>query len=103
MNKIDPEVVRARIRKVACRDMELPEPVAEDIAFHMTDWLTDLDIYSRFCADPSKMSDAEVSEMLTNFLVHVPNHIAAASKLCTGVPVTDIFSVGATSEDTHDA
>jgi hypothetical protein len=102
MNKIDSELVRARIREVARRDMELAESVADDVSFHMTDWLAELDAYSRFCADPSKLSDAEVSGMLTNFLVHVPNHIAAASKLYTGVPVTDIFSVGATSEDTHD-
>jgi hypothetical protein len=45
------------------------------------------------------MSDAEVSELLIGFLVHVPNHVAAASKLYTDVPVTDIFGVGATSED----
>lgn len=100
MPTFDPEAVRARIAKVARGELELPEAVAGDVAFHMTDWLDDLDAYSRFCADPSSMSDAEVEEMLTDFLVHVPNHLAAASKLYTGVPVTDIFQVGATSEDT---
>ena len=48
------------------------------------------------------MSDAEVGQLLTDFLVHVPNHVAAASKLYTGVPVTDIFHVRATSEDTNE-
>jgi hypothetical protein len=48
------------------------------------------------------MSDAEVSEMLMGFLVHVPNHLAAASKLYTGMPVTDIFGVNATSEKIYD-
>ena len=100
MPKFDPQAIRARIAEVARRDMELSDAVADDVAFHMTDWLNDLDAYSRFCADPKGMSDAEVGELLTGFLVHVPNHLAAASKLYTGVPVTDIFQIGATTEDT---
>lgn len=64
----------------------------------MSDWLADLGAYFRFCEDPRSMSDAEIGELLTDFLVHVPNHVAAASKLYTKVPVTDIFGVGATSE-----
>jgi hypothetical protein len=100
MNTFDPQVIRARIAEVARREMELTEASADDVAFHMTDWLDDLDAYVRFCADPSRMSDAEVGELLNGFLVHVPNHVAAAGKLYTGVPVTDIFQTGATSEDT---
>ena len=100
MSKFDPVAIEARIREVALREAELPVSVADDVAFHMTDWLDDLAAFSRFCADPSSLSDAEVSELLTNFLVHVPNHVAAAGKLYTGVPVTDIFQIGATSEDT---
>ncbi len=99
MSQIDPELVRARIREVARREAELSDAVAAAVAFHMTDWLEDLGAYSRFCADPRSMSDAEVSRLLTQFLVHVPNHLAAASKLYTDVAVTDIFGVGATSED----
>ncbi len=102
MNQIDPERVRARIREVARRDAELPEAVANDVAFHMTDWLTDLDAYHRFCTNPDALSDSEVSRLLAGFLVHVPNHLAAASKLYTDIPVTDVFGVGATSEDNDD-
>jgi hypothetical protein len=102
MPKFDPQAVRARIAEVARREMELSGKVSDDVAFHMTDWLDDLDAYSRFCADPRGMSDAEVCELLTDFLVHVPNHVAAASKLYADVPVTDIFGVGATSKDTNE-
>ena len=102
MNKIDPAAIRERIRKVARHEAELPDAVADDVAFHMTDWLDDLDAYSRFCADPSRMSDAEVGQLLTDFLVHVPNHVAAASKLYADVPVADIFGVGATSANTDE-
>ena len=99
MNQLDPELIRARIREVAHRKNKLADAVAGDVAFHMTDWLDDLGNFSRFCADPHSMSNAEVSQLLTKFLIHVPNHLAAASKLYTGIPVTDIFKVGATSEE----
>ena len=79
--------------------MKLTDAAADDVAFHMTDWLDNLDAYARFCADPSSMSDAEVDKVLTDFLVHVPNHIAAAGKLYTGIPVTDIFDVNATAAE----
>ena len=102
MSEYDPEPIRARIREVIRHEADFPDAVLDDIAFHLTDWLDDLEAYSRFCAEPSSMSDEEISQMLTDFLIHVPNHVAAASKLLTGVPVTDIFKVGATSEDTND-
>ena len=73
--------------------------IRHEIAFHMTDWLSDLeDLYAYYRA-PDSLAPGQVSQLLTNFLVHVPNHLAAASKLMTGVPVTDIFDVGATADD----
>jgi hypothetical protein len=102
MNKLDPEAIRTRIAEVARREAELPDSVARDVAFHMTDWLDNLEAYSRFCADPGKLSDSEVSQLLIRFLIHVPNHLAAAGKLYTDLPVTDIFGVGATSENTDE-
>ena len=102
MSEFDPESVRERIREVIRHEVDFPDAVVDDIAFHMTDWLDDLEAYVRFCAEPRSMSDEEISQMLTEFLVHVPNHVAAASKLLTGVPVTDIFKVGATSDDSNE-
>jgi hypothetical protein len=37
-------------------------------------------------------------ELLIQFLVHAPNHLAAASKMLTDIPVTDVFGVGALEE-----
>lgn len=102
MSEFDPASIRARIREVIRHEADFPDAVVDDIAFHLTDWLDDLEAYARFCAEPRSMSDEEISQMLTGFLVHVPNHLAAASKLLTGMPVTDIFKVGATSEDTNE-
>lgn len=99
MSKINPEAIRARIQDVARREAELPEEAAYDVAFHMTDWLDDLEAYWRFCAEPDKMSDEDVNKLLIGFLVHVPNHVAAAGKLHTGMPVQDIFEIGATVDD----
>lgn len=101
MSKFNEQAIRARITEVAHRDMGLPDGVAEDVAFHMTDWLDDLEAYARFCADPGSMSDEAVGEMLTGFLVHVPNHLAAAGKLYTGIPVTDVFGVDATGQNSN--
>ncbi len=66
-----------------------------DIAFHMTDWLNDLERFAAFCANPSSYSAEEVTEILIAFLYHVPNHIAAAAKQYLDSPVCDIFGVGA--------
>lgn len=80
---------------------ELPESVADDVAFHMTDWLDDLGRFAQFCTEPDKWKDQEVEEMLLSFLIHVPNHVAAASKLLTGFPVTDVFGVGAVEDEAN--
>ena len=81
-----------------------PEECRSDIAFHMTDWLNDLEEWNQFCQSPEKFKSEAVEELLMKFLIHVPNHLAAASKLMLDIPVTDIFKVGATSEsDEEDA
>jgi hypothetical protein len=102
MKNFDAAVIEARIRKVAMGEMSLSPEVANDVAFHMTDWLDNLVAYLQFCAEPNEKSEAEVGELLTDFLVHVPNHLAAASKLYTGLPVTDVFHVGATAENSDE-
>lgn len=89
------EAVRARIEEVAKSEAELAAAVAWDVAFHMTDWLEDLAAYVAFCRNPTQPTSAQVNKLLIDFLVHVPNHLAAASKLFAEMPVTDVFGVGA--------
>ncbi|MDJ0759311.1 MAG: hypothetical protein QNJ19_07925 [Woeseiaceae bacterium] len=72
--------------------------IRHDIAFHMTDWLADLERWYAYCQSPESLDADATASLLTDFLVHVPNHLAAASKLMTGIPVTDVFQVGATTE-----
>ena len=90
---LNERVIRGRIEDAARTEMNLSEAVAHDVAFHMTDWLTDLEAFHRFCLAPDAMSRDELSDLLMDFLVHVPNHVAAAGKLYTGMAVTDIFKV----------
>ncbi len=96
---LNEETIRARIEHAARTEMNLSADVAGNVAFHMTDWLSDLEAFHRFCQSPDSLTAEEVSDLLMDFLVHVPNHIAAAGKLYTGIPVTDIFQVCSTSSD----
>ena len=53
MVELDREMIRARLREVGMREMSLSEKAADDVGFHMTDWLADLEAYQRFCATPT--------------------------------------------------
>ncbi|CAN7178190.1 hypothetical protein LJR090_000484 [Bosea sp. LjRoot90] len=91
----DLEKIRAKIECVAIDEMERSPEEAREVAFHMTDWLDDLHRYVKFCENPDESTPAAVNDMLLAFLIHVPNHMAAAAKLYAGFPVSDIFGVGA--------
>ena len=87
---------------VALQDLDMQPEVINDAAFHMTDWLSDLDGWHTFCEKPDSLSSDELQDLLMSFLIHAPSHIAAASKLVTGFPVKDIFNVGATIKGNED-
>ena len=83
---------------VALKDLEMQPDQISDAVFHMTDWLSDLAAWHSYCENPELLSVEEIQNLLMNFLVHVPNHVAAAGKIIAGIPVEDIFNVGATTE-----
>lgn len=87
--------VKRRIQEAVQNTSELSSSESADVAFHMTDWLGDLDRLVQFYSAPEQFSDQEVHRLLVNFLVHVPNHVAAAAALLADSPVSDIFQVGA--------
>lgn len=64
-----------------------------DSGFHMTDWIDDLEAFYSFCQNPDSYSDEELDKMLTQFLIHVPNHLAAAAKIYAGQTVSDVFEI----------
>jgi hypothetical protein len=69
-----------------------------DVAFHLSDWREDAAFLVAVALAPERFTPAEMDEGLLAFLVHAPNHVAAAAKL-TGWPIADIFEVGALEGD----
>jgi len=94
---MDPVSVRTKVRESLEADLEMPTDLADDIAFHMTDWLHDLGEYVTFCKEPDALSHEEVTDLLARFLAHVPNHMAAAHRLFMNDPLEDVFGIGATA------
>jgi len=90
---LDAAAVRERIE--AALRAEHGEVTAREVAFHMTDWLADLDAFHGLCANPSSRSPADIERLLIGFLYHVPEHVAAAATLLLDYPIRDIFGVGA--------
>jgi len=73
---------------------EYPAEVARDISFHLTDWESDAAFIVALTLFPERFTPEEIRCGVSNFLVHAPNHTAAAAKLF-GFPVTDVFGIGA--------
>jgi len=78
----------------------VPTETARDIAFHMTDWRSDLEAMTKIWEQADQMSDDEITELVHTFLVHVPEHVAAAAKLSDCGSIRDIFDVGVCNPDT---
>jgi len=83
----------------SARRLGLKNDDAVDVGFHMYDWLSDLKKFWAFTQDPESLTSEELDKMLAGFLIHAPNHIAAAAKLYTGNGIEDIFNVGACDPD----
>jgi len=77
---------------------EHPEETAQDIAFHLTDWNYDAAFIVALLLFPERFSRAQIRAGVERFVIHAPNHVAAAAKLC-GWPIADIFQVGALNPD----
>lgn len=92
-------VIRERISHVFQNEFEMSRETADDIGFHMTDWLGDVEELLNIYSHINEKSDEEISAFVLRFVAHVPNHLNAAMKL-TGIgPVTDVFKVGIFDED----
>lgn len=94
--RLDPtqsqQEIIGRMSKVLAR--EFGPAVADDIGFHLSDWVADAAFLVALHLFPERFSDAEVEEGIESFLLHAPNHVAAAAAL-TGNPIEDVFEVGA--------
>jgi hypothetical protein len=65
----------------------------------MTDWRSDLEKMVKLYEHPQTFNDDELRAIIIEFLVHMPNHVAAAKKLIGLGPTEDIFGVAIFDED----
>jgi hypothetical protein len=93
--KFDYSTVRASISSALQASGDFSEVEVRDVAFHMTDWLRELEGLINLYQSPGAFSASETEKILADFLIHAPAHIAAAAKLFTGNPVADVFEIGA--------
>lgn len=92
---IDQQVVTSIAAALGDRLADKP---ARDVGFHLTDWMHDNAFLIALHLRPNDFTPAEVRAGVTQFLIHAPNHLAAAAKII-GHPVADVFNVGALDGD----
>lgn len=95
--EINQKVIQPKLAKLI-EEKGIKKKQAYDVAFHLTDWLEDLEEFYNLIHNFSDYNSKDVNKLLTSFLIHVPEHIVAAKKLYLGEPVKDTFKVGAVKE-----
>lgn len=95
--KYNQKKLMPKIIKAVRNDLDASK-YAGDIAFHLTDWLDDLQDFYNYLNNPDKYSNSEANKIIHIFLSHATNHIVAAYKLYIGEPVKDVFEVGAVED-----
>ncbi|HEX7176153.1 MAG TPA: hypothetical protein VF240_12905 [Pyrinomonadaceae bacterium] len=95
---VDEQKLRDRITR-ALLSLEMKEKCANDVAFHMTDWVKDFEELAAVWKNPAQFGDDQVTKAIYGFLAHVPNHLNAATKLVGMGPIEDVFGVGIFEED----
>ena len=66
---------------------------AHEIAFHLSDWGFDAAFILAMHLYPERFTPEEIAEGVLAFVIHVPNHVAAAAHL-HGWPIRAVFYVG---------
>ena len=70
------------------------DEIGADIAFHLADWNSDAAFIVAVHLFPERFTAKEIRDGVRAFVIHAPNHVAAAAKLA-GHPVQDIWKLGA--------
>jgi hypothetical protein len=85
--------IRQKIQ-LAFEELLEKKSVSQDIAFHLTDWISDLRDLIETYSKIDNLSNDEITSFVYKFLAHVPNHLNAAYKLSGFGKVEDVFQVG---------
>lgn len=71
------------------------------MVFHLTGGMI-IKRVKRIFESSDQMNVEEIAELLMGSLIHVPNHLAATSKIGLDIPVKDVFGVNSISESDDD-
>ena len=71
---------------------------AVEVAFHLSDWAEDAAFLVALHLFPERFTADEIRDGVRSFLIHAPDHVAAAAHLA-GWPLRDVFNVGLRLED----
>jgi hypothetical protein len=71
---------------------EMDEETARDIGFHLSDWHVEAAFIVALHLFPERFTPKEIADGVLSFIIHAPNHAAAAAAL-HGHPVEDVFGV----------
>jgi hypothetical protein len=80
-------------------EFSLAPEICRDIGFHMADWLDDYEKLGQVFDVSTELSTEQIQEIVSGFLIHASNHIAAAKKLAGFGPMEDMFQLGILEED----
>lgn len=69
------------------------EEAGADIAFHLADWNSDAAFIVAMHLFPERFTAKEICDRVRDFVIHAPNHVAAAAKLA-GHPIQDVWELG---------
>jgi hypothetical protein len=85
MTELDVDSIRRNLER-AFRPRWAGEPVAvyrrkrQDFAFHMTDWIDDLELLIKAYQSPTRFRRSEWEGVINGFVVHVAGHLVEAAR-----------------------
>lgn len=75
---------------------QMGKDVAQEFAFHLSDWVVQLrDLWELFASPEPASRKKDLDRVLYSVLIHAPHHLNAAAFILMGDPVTDCFGLGA--------
>ena len=90
------EKLQRLLRAVYNSYQRLDDPAAnatarQDFAFHMTDWMDDLERLAAMYAQPDEFSKAAADDIVYAFIIHAVPHLMEAGRLLEGRPLRNPF------------
>lgn len=82
--------VASVIKAALMEDQELRAAAAEDIGFHLSDWHVEAAFLVAVHLFPERFTPEEVSQGVSDFLIHAPGHVAAAAAIY-GTPASEDY------------